>query len=54
LSNNGTTINTDFGRMWDIKEMAQFEILTRHYPGKTKENHGKPWRTSVKTAGIRT
>jgi hypothetical protein len=34
-SNNKTKINTDLEGMWIREEMAQFEILARHYTGNT-------------------
>jgi hypothetical protein len=35
-------INYELGKMWKKAAVAQFEILSRHLSGRTKENHKKP------------
>jgi hypothetical protein len=38
-SNNRVTVNTEFGRVWKEMNGAYFEAESRHFPGRTEENH---------------
>jgi hypothetical protein len=35
-------VDDQFERMWKKAVVAQFKVLSRHYPGGTEENQEKP------------